>query len=130
MQYNSPMAGNFFLNLLLWNSTSTKPGTLSDWPKPMTIQLDSYFSASCWCHRVTDADFAVGDWVSHRCQGWYRIISWWHRWLLISPIIPRNWVIHRQKQCCQPIFFAFYDIFINFCNSLRVGNTGFLGYHR
>ncbi len=39
----------------------TKPGTLGDWPKPMKIQLDSDFSVGCWCHWVTDADFAAGD---------------------------------------------------------------------
>jgi hypothetical protein len=38
----------------------TKPGTLGDRPKPMTIQLDSDFSVGCRCHWVADADFAVG----------------------------------------------------------------------
>ncbi len=52
VQYNSPMVGNFFLNLLLWKSTLTKPGTLGDQPKPITIRLNSDFSVSlgnrCW----------------------------------------------------------------------------------
>ena len=44
-----------------------KLGTLGDRPKTMTIQLDSDFSVGCWCHRVTDANFAVGD---RKCIGY------------------------------------------------------------
>jgi hypothetical protein len=38
----------------------TKPGTLGDRSKPMTIRLDFDLSVGCRCHRVAYANFAVG----------------------------------------------------------------------
>ena len=38
-----------------------KPGTLGDQWQSMTIRLDADFADSYRCHRVADADFAVGD---------------------------------------------------------------------
>ncbi len=86
VQYNSPMVGNFFLNLLLWNSTSTKPRTLYDRPKPMMIQLDSDFVCQLpmssgnrcwlWCRLLI-------AWGS-RCQGWDRLN--WYRYRLSTTL--------------------------------------------
>ncbi len=52
----------FDLSVSLGVSTvKTKPGTLGDQSKPMTIQLDSNANVDNRCYRVTDANFAVGD---------------------------------------------------------------------
>ena len=113
----------------------------------MTIQFDFGLFFGCRCTRVADANFDTGgrQYIGSHTEATddtrYQSMApmttdftddyRFHQWL---PIIPRNRVIPRQIQCCQPIFFAFFWFLINFCNFLRVGNTGFhrvnIGHHR
>jgi hypothetical protein len=51
----------FLLVISLVQVNKSKPGTLGDRWKPMTIQPNVKIGIGYQCHRVADANFAVGD---------------------------------------------------------------------